>query len=110
MKKLEFKVTGSRGNIYTVEFTRDGSNLNAICDCEAGQNGIYCKHRFALMDGDCEDIVSDNEDDLDVLREMLAGTDVEAAYKIVLQAEQEYETAKRSLSAAKKALARAMYR
>lgn len=110
MKRLQFIVEGSRGDEYLVTFEREGRNLNAFCTCQAGQNGLYCKHRFALMDGDMTTLLSDNASDVGKMKAILAGTDVEAAYKRVLEAERVHKAATRELSDAKKALARAMYR
>lgn len=108
MKELSFTVEGSRGDLYSVTFVRSGNNLNCFCSCQAGQNGLYCKHRFALMEGDVTDLVSENEDDVGLLKQMLVGTDVEAAYAIVRDAEISYEKAKQTLSDAKHRLAVAM--
>jgi hypothetical protein len=44
------------------------------------------------------------------LQTMMQGTDVEAAYKRMIDATKAYDTAKAELDKAKKALARAMYR
>lgn len=110
MEKLEFFVSGSRGDVYTVKFERDGSNLNAFCTCEAGQNGIYCKHRFALMNGEFNSILSDNINDLPKLKLMIEGTDVEEAFLEVLKLEKLAESIKADLQKAKKRLAKVMYR
>lgn len=110
MERVRFIVEGSKGDQYAVVFEREGQNINAFCTCQAGQNGLYCKHRFALMDGDVSYLLSDNTQDVEKLRYMLVGTDVEAAYKKVLQAEELYQMAKKTLGDAKRDLARAMYR
>ncbi len=110
MDKLEFFVSGSRGDVYTIKFEKAGSNLNAYCTWEAGQNGIYCKHRFALMNGEYSSLLSENIDDLPKLKTMMEGTDVEIAFLEVIKLEKIFEMAKADLQKAKKNLARAMYR
>lgn len=110
MDRLEFSVLGSKGDVYNVAFERTGENLNAFCTCQAGQNGVYCKHRFSLMDGEYENIISENASDLEKLKSMVKGTDVEAAYLAVIEADRNYELAKKNLNIARVKLARAMYR
>lgn len=108
MQRLEFMVEGSKGDEYRIIFERDGDNLNAYCSCPAGDSGTYCKHRFALMDGEVEDLLSDNETDVTILKEMMAGTDVERIYKEVVATQAEYDKIGQRLKAIKKELARAM--
>ena len=109
MEKLKFSVTGSKGDLYTVIFERSNNNLNAFCDCQAGQNGMYCKHRFSLMDGEVKNIASDNIHDLEKLKKLLENTDVLEAYNAVNSAQKEADKAKLILQKTKKALAKAMY-
>lgn len=110
MERLTFEVLGSRDDIYTVTFEKGGEKLHAFCTCQAGQNRTYCKHRFSLMNGESGHIVSDNKDDLERLRVMLQGTELEEKYIAVFEAERVYATSKRELDKAKIELARAMYR
>jgi uncharacterized Zn finger protein len=108
MDELVFMVAGSSGNPYSVKFKREGRRLIAQCTCEAGRRQIYCKHRFSLMGGVRDGVLSENVADVRRLNEMMRGTDAEAAYQAVLLAEDVYEKAKIGLSAAKKTLAAAM--
>ena len=110
MERVEFIVEGSKGDEYQVVFELYDRNINAYCTCQAGQNGLYCKHRFAMMDGDVTTLLSDNVGDVIKLKGMLAGSDVEAAYQKVLNAQKIHDVSKWQLTEAKKALARAMYR
>lgn len=103
---LHFIVKGSSGNIYEIEASRNGDNLRMTCTCEAGQHGLYCKHRFALMDGEIKHLLSNNEDDVQTLKQMLAGTDVERRYKIIVELEKQRSKIDAKLRAEKKALAR----
>lgn len=108
--KIEFVVEGSRGDAYTVSFEKKGANLNAYCTCPAGQSGQYCKHRIALMHGDVSSLLSENSTDVEQLKSMIRGTDVEAAYRKVLEATESFELAEAGLKKAKRDLARAMYK
>ena len=108
METREFLVQGSAPEPYKVTFKKDGSNLSAYCTCPAGENGMYCKHRFNILEGVSKGIVSPNAADVQVVASWLAGTDVEAAVRTVKELEKQKEQLKRQLCAAKKTLARAM--
>lgn len=107
MEKLYFLVQGSAEEPYKVTFQKDVNNLSAYCTCPAGDNGQYCKHRFNILGGIIDGIVSDNEADIAVVASWLPGTDVEAALNAVMDAEEKCEAAKRELAVAKKRLASA---
>ena len=79
MQVVRFEVSGSKGNIYEIDASREGANLIITCTCPAGQNGLYCKHRFALLDGVVDGLESDNEEDVEKLAGMVAGSDVAVA-------------------------------
>ena len=107
MEQFIFLVQGSAPEPYRVTFKRDGSNLSAYCTCPAGENGQYCKHRFALLSGNIEAVVSQNIEDAKRIATWLPGTDVEKALQEVQKAEQELEKAQKHLSSVKKQLAAA---
>jgi hypothetical protein len=106
--KATFRVQGSEAEPYEVVFHKEGTNLQAYCNCKAGENGLYCKHRFAILSGDASRVVSANAGEVTVVAGWLKGSDVEAALGTVFEMEREMEAAKRRLSAAKKAVAIAM--
>ena len=108
MERLQFIVAGSKGDQYTVIFSREGDNLTASCSCRAGTMGQYCKHRFQLMNGETENLSSSNSDDLNKLGNMLPGTDVEQALYAVEIAEKDHLETKKHLVNCKKALAKSM--
>jgi hypothetical protein len=111
MEVVKFIVLGSTGDSYEVRFEKGGEGrVHAFCTCEAGQNGIYCKHRFGIIDGQYDRIASGNVNDLVVVKEMMKGSDLQEKYEAVLQAEDAHALTKRLLAASKKELARAMYR
>lgn len=107
----KFLYQGGHGD-YIVTFSREGNNLIASCTCPAGIVKQYCKHRFALMNGECENVISENKDDISKIQGLLVGTDVEKALIDLANAEEVYEAiikeAKKALIDKKKALAKAM--
>jgi hypothetical protein len=108
MEELLFLVQGSAEEPYRVSFRKHGNNLSAYCTCPAGQNGQYCKHRFRILGGSAEGIVSGNSEDVLIVKSWLPGTDVEAALLGVTEKEILLEKAKKDLSAVKKKLARTL--
>jgi len=108
MDEVCFLVQGSAEEPYKTTFQKKGSNLSAYCTCPAGENGQYCKHRFRILAGSNEGIVSDNKDEIMIVKAWLSGTDVETALIEVAEKERVLEKAKKDLSAAKKKLARVM--
>jgi uncharacterized Zn finger protein len=108
MESIKFQVQGSASEPYEVVFSREGSNLTATCTCPAGLVGQYCKHRFNILGGAVDGVVSNNENEVATVLGWLPGTDVEAAMNAVAAAEAEVERAKKAATAAKKALASAM--
>lgn len=107
MNEFIFLVQGSAVEPYKVTFRKIGENLSAYCTCPAGDNGQYCKHRFSILGGFTDGIVSGNESDVTVVTSWLSGTDVEVAMENVMDAEEKFEEAKRKLAVAKKQLAKA---
>ncbi len=106
MEKIKFLVQGSAPEPYIVVFNKDGNNLTALCDCPAGENGMYCKHRFRILAGSSEGIVSDNIKDVEIVKSWVKGSDVEKAMDELHQAEMDFEKMKKKVSALKKKLAR----
>lgn len=105
---LKFSVEGSKGDIYHIEAKREGDNFRMTCTCQAGQNNLYCKHRFALLDGDGEAVVVGAEN-VEALQDLFMGTDVSGRLAEVRLLEQKVDEATKRLKAAKKALARALH-
>lgn len=106
---LQFLVAGSKGGEYVVRFIRRGNNFGAYCSCPAGENGLYCRHRFALLDGDVSDMLSENYSDVKRIFSLLKGTDVEPIYKKYTELKAQSEAIKKDFDGIKKKLARAFY-
>lgn len=80
VKPIIFLVQGSAKIPYRVTFWREGNDFKSACTCPAGKKGTYCKHRFALLDADITNLVSDNYDDLAKIPDLLKGSDVDEIY------------------------------
>ena len=108
MQEIKFLVQGSADEPYKVTFRKSESNFTALCDCPAGQNGMYCKHRLRIIEGLSENIVSNNSSEIKIVRSWLSGSDVENAIEELKEAERELELVKKKVSNYKKKLARKM--
>jgi len=108
---IKFLVQGSASEPYQTVFDKKGDNVTATCSCPAGlkgPTGQYCKHRFRILAGDTDGIVSANVEDVKTVQSWIAGSDVETAIHKLAEGEAELERAKKKVAAAKKALARVM--
>ncbi len=108
MKIIYFSVQGSATEPYKVTFQKNGNKLSAYCTCPAGKHGQYCKHRFRILGGLTDDIVSNNVSAVDEVKSWLSGTDVESVLTEVAKKGNAFEKAKKEFSIAKKKLARTM--
>lgn len=107
MEEFVFYVQGSATEPYKVTFRKDKENISAYCTCPAGSNGQYCKHRFNILSGIIDGIVSQNSSEVALIVSWLTGTDVEAALNDLADAENQFELSKLRVATAKKRLARA---
>lgn len=108
METIVFHVQGSALDPYRVTFRKEGQNLNAYCTCPASANGQYCKHRFAILGGDTDGIVSGNAAQVQTVAIWLQNSDVAAAMQEVIAAEQEFERARQTLIKARNVLAESL--
>ena len=106
--KLSFLVQGSAQEPYEVSFLKSNDNLNAYCTCPAGELGQFCKHKFNILEGSTKAVVSDNADQVEVVTNWLAGSDVEAALVALYEVQFELSKLKKKLSLARKEVARVM--
>lgn len=106
--RIVFLVQGSSESLYNVTFIKDGDSLAATCDYQAGENGVHCKHRLNILDGDVTNIFSDNVDDVSTVNSWLQGTSLEKALSDLKEAAAHEAKAKREHAAAKKRVAQAM--
>ncbi len=98
----------SSGTEYLIEVfpTDDGPVIT--CTCPAGENGQYCKHRFALIRGDEKELVQSSHPVAD-LQAMVAGSRLEAAINEMLAQEKAVQREQSKLRSIKKAVARIMF-
>lgn len=62
MEKRTLKVKGSKPELYTVKVEHHGNGkLIARCNCDAGENKLYCKHRFGVLRGETANVVEGAE-------------------------------------------------
>ena len=80
-ERIEFIVQGSASEPYRVAFWRVGDNVKSSCTCQAGKNGLACKHRLSLLDGDVTNLLSSSPDSFQKLQSMLVGSDVGTALR-----------------------------
>jgi len=108
---IKFLIQGSAAEPYETVFDRKGDNVTATCSCPAGAKGPmgqYCKHRFRILRGDTEGIVSTNIEDVKIVQGWIAGSNIEIEVRKLAEGEADLERAKKKVAAAKKALARVM--
>jgi len=110
VERFEFIIKGSKGDPYSVTFEIDGDVAHAFCTCQAGANGLYCKHRFSILDGEITRLLSSNTEDVLRLQTRLEATKLQAAYRDLVIAQEEHARASDRLDDARHALSRAMYR
>lgn len=108
MEELTFLVKGSAKDPYEIIFIKDGDSLTAICNCPAGTYGNLCKHRVNILEGKSTAITSGNADQVSVVVEWMAGTDVAAAMDELRQVEQAKDADKDAVTEAKRKVARVM--
>jgi hypothetical protein len=109
-RSLQFSVTGSTGNHYEVNAFREGNRFIMTCNCEAGIRRTYCKHRIALLDGDCSALRSENADDVDHLRALLHGTEAERYYHVLVELDSQMRELTKKIKDTKRAFARSINR
>nr|DAM71191.1 MAG TPA: SWIM zinc finger protein [Caudoviricetes sp.] len=80
-KIVKFLIQGSGKEPYRCTFWKvDDYDLHSACTCPAGKKGQYCKHRFALLEGDITNVVDYSEEDFKELQEMLKSSDIADFY------------------------------
>lgn len=105
--RMEFKVEGSEGSLYTVAFEITGGSARATCTCAAGAKGQFCKHRTALLNGDDSRVRSGNAPEVARLGPLMHDTKLGVAHAELRAATKTYDEAKQMLDLAKKQLAQA---
>ncbi len=107
-KEIIFLVQGSSPEPYKVRFMKSDLFFAAFCTCPAGQKGMHCKHRINILTGSIDAIVSDNTKEVETIKKWLTGTPIEDTIKSLIFTENEYLSAKKALTKAKKNLSKAL--
>ena len=110
MQEIVFIVQGSEPKPYRVTFSRIASdNLAALCTCQAGVNGLHCRHRLDILAGNTDGIISENKADVETVLTWLIGTKLESLLRELKNAESVLEKTKAEVKALKKKVAKALY-
>ena len=105
----EFFIQGSEPDPYHVVFTVDGRYATATCTCKGYQRGFICKHRIGLLhDYPVEEMNSEQANNVTVLRDAIAATDLGVALESYLQAREELSAAEKWFKKSKVELAEIM--
>lgn len=107
-KTIKFLIQGSQADPYKVVFSVNGTSLTAHCNCPAGENGMYCKHRMRILCGDDEGIVSGNNQDIQLVIDSLKSSSLNVSLQELLASEKNFEQAKKDLSIKKKRMSNAL--
>ena len=102
-----FDIKGS-SSTYEVIFLKEGTSVTITCNCPAGNQGLHCKHRIALLKGDASAVISKNAQDAEKLPEIIKGTSLASAFNNYMILEKNFEETKKELAISKKILAREM--
>lgn len=82
MEKTVFLIQGSAKEPYEVAiYTEENEIVDYRCSCPAGSVGNFlCKHVLAVLTGDSTNMVSDNYDDLDRVKDLIPFPEFKEAY------------------------------
>lgn len=89
-------------------FSFDGKNLIASCNCAAGENGQYCKHRIDILKGDTSKIVSNNKNEVANLLQVFKNSPLDLKLQQLKNEEQQLDKLKKQFDNTKKEVAKIM--
>ena len=61
MRNLVVNLTGSSGNYYPIDIRLSDGSMKLQCPCQAGENGMFCKHVGQIMEGDLSSVENKSE-------------------------------------------------
>lgn len=102
---LEFEVKGGEGISHTISANRAGDNLTLTCDCPTAFQGNICAHRLVLLAGDTSLLVSENASDVEELKTMMVGTDVDRCMREIAELDSQIRSLSTKLDEVKISLA-----
>lgn len=112
-RQIMFLVQGLEKEPYQIIFSQiegDDGQHQLICECEciSAAHGDLCGHRLRILEGNTDNIVSDNRDQVQIVRNWLVGTQLEQAVAGLVEAERLLDYAERQLSSARNLLGEVM--
>jgi uncharacterized Zn finger protein len=94
---------------YHVSIQFQDNKVTATCDCQAGQHGLHCKHRMAVIAGDKTVLYDATQyPDLSRASDLLSRSRIKGVLDDVHAAEEAVEAAKREFKRQKARLGRLM--
>ena len=108
MDELVFQVQGSAPEPYVITIRRRDGEVLALCTCQAGENGLHCKHRIAILSGENPGVLAD-ADKLPLVVAWLPGTKLAASLAEFATAEESFRIADLAFKSVKKKLGRTMF-
>ena len=105
MESISLQVKGSSSEPYNIQFVFLNSVLSASCDCGAGKQGTYCKHRIDILKGDTSSVISDNIN-YKQLENWFKNSDIEKQLLEIDALSVEIESLKKRLEKSKKELSK----
>ncbi|GJL91819.1 SWIM zinc finger family protein [Hyphococcus sp.] len=108
---LQFSIMGEDDETYIVSIERDAvdlGNLTALCSCDSAQLGDLCHHRFAVLEGETMNLVSESVDDVVTLRQWIKGSDIEVAMQNLSKAKTEMKLAHEKVEQCRRMLVKRM--
>jgi uncharacterized Zn finger protein len=107
--KLHFICASSSGEgNYNIVAYQTENGVRLSCDCQAGVNGMMCKHRLAVMTGSTNKFSRCRPEDIASLKLMLDGHPCWSIMDAIKGLEAEAERVKKAIAAEKKGLARSL--
>jgi hypothetical protein len=76
METLCFFVRDDVKGKFEVIIRKDGRNLHTYCSCPSGGTGRLCRHRYRILSGNREGVVSDNAPLVDIAHTWMWRSDV----------------------------------
>lgn len=98
----------SSGNRYEIELREVSGTVILTCSCPAGDSLQYCKHRFALIDGDSREVL-EGAGQLPEFARLIGGSRMPSALKSVRDQEKIVEAEQVELKRRKVMLAKIMH-
>jgi uncharacterized Zn finger protein len=66
MKRSFEIISSQKDQFYTLFLESNGQSFKAFCNCQAGKNGILCKHSVTILNQDFS-LLKSKEDEIDLL-------------------------------------------